>query len=715
MSAVPPGPNGFAAAGLLGLPADPLAAPMLDPMLLQMQADDAAEAAAEASREEEAAVKKWADRITEAREFDKNPRARYAIDRLYTGGEAGRAGFDVSVNIAGTYADILVAFLYAKDPAVDVVPEESVGPSRTEEARLLGKTMEIVIKKSWQRARLKAAMRPMVRSGVSVGIGWLKVAWHQRAGQDPTTATRIADLQDNLARLRVSQQTLAMGEADDPEALAASIQSQIEGLQAGLEVVQSRGFVADFIAAEDVQVSPECARLENYLDAPWIAHRSFMPFEEAKAFATALTKEELAAATMYTQVTPPDPNASIDASKLTNVNASDADSFTPGDKMAGLGGKGTGTLPGHVCVWEIQSREDGMIYTLIEGTKKWARPPTPPHNATTRFYNLFQWAPIQVDGKRHPQSLTERAAPLLDEYNRIRSNKREHRRRAIPKLGFNRRRVSPEDAQKMEGGGIGEMIGLDIMGEEADKSPLYPIEYNRIDPALYDTSEVRSELEMTYGIQEALSSTIRTAKTLGEAEIQQSGTEAREGFKRDGLEEMLTDLAIYTAEIALLEYRHEEVQQMAGPEAFWPSSPEAKLTVEDLASLVNVQIRAGSSGKPDTRLRQEQWAQLMPILERAIETMAMLQQSNPLDTARCIRELVVETLERTGDRLDPERFLPPPGQPVMLIDPATGQPVLAYPAPAEMQPRPPAAGPGGAPPGGPPAGPDPAPPLPAGV
>lgn len=681
----------------------------VDAFVIAAEAEAREAAAAQAIIDEEADVERWRKKIEDGREFDKNARTQYAIDRTYVGGEAGRGLFDVSVNIAGTYVDILVAFLAARQPAADVLPAESCGPQRLELARLLGKTMEIVIAKAWKKARLKWAARPLVRSGCSIGIGWIKGAWHERNGQDPTTATKIADLQDNLARLQASRAELASGEADDPDVLRASIETQIQALQANVEVVLSRGLVVDYVAGEDVQVAPECARLENYLDSPWIAHRTFMALDDAKT-AYPQIAELIKNAAIYQQVKPRDPFEKTESAEHSKATAEDADSFRSGESLNSKGTCG----PQHVCVWEIQSRDDNCIYTLIEGVKRWARPPAPPRPATSRFYSLFQWAPIQVDGKRHPESLPKRSVELLDEYNRVRSNKREHRRRAIPKLGFNKRAVDKDQVAKLEAGAIGEMVGLDVMGDDP-KNVVWPIQYNSIDPALYDTSEIRSELEMIWGIQEALSSTIRTAKTLGEAEIQQTGTEARESHKRDSLEEMFTDLAQYTAEIALQEYSDEDVRTLAGPEAFWPATADQKLTVDDLETLVSVEIRAGSSGKPNTRLRQEQWGTLMPVLKEAIQYIAELRMSSPLDVANCIEQMVIETLERAGDRLDPDRFLPKPGQPVPLIDPMSGATVLAFPAPQQPAAAPAGAGPMPAAPAGapnPPPTPEPAQPQP---
>jgi hypothetical protein len=75
---------------------------------------------------EQDAAKEWLKKIKDARDFDENARARYAIDRAYADDERG--DFTVLLPIAGTYIDILKAFLFARDPDVDVQPADSTQP-----------------------------------------------------------------------------------------------------------------------------------------------------------------------------------------------------------------------------------------------------------------------------------------------------------------------------------------------------------------------------------------------------------------------------------------------------------------------------------------------------------------------------------------------------------------------------------------------------------
>lgn len=519
--------------------------------------------------------------------------------------------------------------------------------TRAADAKQLGQTLETVLSYVWRQAKLKTGASKVVGSGLTVGLGWLKATWQERRGNDPLIAKQIADLQDNLARLSASQAEYAAGECPDPEAARASIEQQIAGLQAQVEVVIARGLAIDFIPVEDIQVSPEVAAITDYCDAPWIAHRTFMGMDDAKATFPGV-KDQLKNAATYYAKKPCDGTKPQESPALADVDARDADSYR-------VGSSPDGNDSGSVCVWEVWHKQDNMILTFIEGLQGYARAPYPPNPGTTRFYPFFQYAPVQCDGERHPQSLIARSESLLDDMNRLYSNRAEHRRRCIPKVGFDSTLYEPAEVRKMEAGGAGEMVGLKPSrpGEPIGNA-LVPLSYAGIDEALYDDSATRAMLEMTWGIQEALSSTIRTAKTATEAEIQQTGTQARTAYMRDCLDDMLSDLAQYTAEVSIQRLGLEDAKQIAGPWAFWPEN----LGIEGLQTLVAVQIRAGSSGKPDTTRRQEAWAAIMPVVQNAIVQVGQLRGSSPESMADCIEELVAETLQRSGEKLDPARFLP---------------------------------------------------------
>jgi hypothetical protein len=366
-----------------------------------------------------------------------------------------------------------------------------------------------------------------------------------------------------------------------------------------------------------------------------------------------LTDEQLKKATRYYQ-RKPIMGKNVSAATADDVSADEADLYASGNGHHTEGGKSFGEC---IRIEEVWSRDDNRVYTLVEGVDDYAKEPWSP-KPTTRFYPFFGLMTSETDGQRHPQSLTSRSYRLVDEYARVRSSYADHRSRTKPKTAFNASMLDEEEARKLAGATEQEMVPLKLndpgrpVGEV-----IQPIAYAALDPGLYETQSLMSEMERIWGVQEALSQAIATPKTATEAEIQQTGFHARTGSMRDALEDVLSELAAYTAEVALTNMTRADAQHIAGPDAFWPEG----VTAEELVMLVNVQIRAGSSGKPNTTAEREAWATLLPLLQQAITMIGQLRASAPTDMADKFEALLRETAQRAGDRLDIDRLIPQAG------------------------------------------------------
>jgi hypothetical protein len=179
---------------------------------------------------------------------------------------------------------------------------------------------------------------------------------------------------------------------------------------------------------------------------------------------------------------------------------------------------------------------------------------------------------------------------------------------------------------------------------------------------------------------------------------------------------MLTELATYTAEQALQCLETRDVQRLAGKKAFWPKG----MDIEDLFTMVEVQIEAGSTGKPRQATDMQAWATLLPLIQKSLVTIqqAAAQGNQPLANAEI--ELIKETMLRLGDESDVERFIPrqpPPGSPGAGGPPPPVMPQVSISLKGEIitrdGPPPPPAAPNPNPVGAPPAGtPAPSPAIP---
>lgn len=678
---------------------------------------------------EKALVKRLWKEYERARKFDENFRKQVAIDRRYAAGISDLS-WAVTTNLIGAFIDILVALLYARNPDVSVKKAAQVDESDTQDMETLALTLQIVISQLWKRGNLKKAARKLVRSVLSTAEGWLKVNLLSDEDPQPETERALNDAHETLQRLHAQIELLEDPQGMDEDEIKAQIAEKeelVDELEKKIELAVNKFLACDFVRTERMQISLDVESIEDYRDADWIADESYVMEEDALARFKRLSAEDVRLATKYYQLEPKE----LTTRELDNVlpqgtlTAESSQAFTKSSANV--------EQPPFLRVVELWDRRDKHIKTMIDGVEKWAKEPYTPPYPTSRFYPYFYCAFYEVDGQRHAQSLAWRLYKLQDEYSSVRSNFRLTRERSIPGVLFNATMLDSAEARKLENSKAQEYTALRPADPETPLANLFaPKPVQSIDVRLYDPTYILNDMERLSGVQEALSAATSgpgNPQTATEAQIQQTGTNARTGSDRDYLEEMLTDLATATAEQAIQCLTPQEAMRMAGPKAFWPHG----MAIEDLFTMVEVQIEAGTTGKPAAPTDQQSWATLLPIIREMIAEIRQQLGAGDDASANANIELIKETMKRLGDETDPDRFIPkvpPPGSPgagsmppppvpeikvsltgqltpeasATLIAPAIklDQPVLAPPEPPAGPPGMPPGAPPGLPAGGPP-------------
>jgi hypothetical protein len=691
--------------------------------------------------QEEKAVAKFWKQYDQARKFDENFRKQVAIDRRYAAGTSDLS-WAVTTNLIGAFIDILVALLYARDPDVSVTKAPQVDDADTSQMDAFARTLQIVISQLWMRGKLKKAARKGVRSVLSNAEGWFKCLMIAEKVPIPTVETALNDARELHARLLAQQKLLEDPDASvDDETRESEIEEKealIEALEEKLELSVNKMFTIDFIKTENIQVSTDVECIDDYLEANWVSNEMYIDSEEVLTMFPDLEPEDIKSAKKYYQTQPKE----LTTRDIDNVlpqgmlTAESAQAFTTSSSEAE-------SLPFNRVV-ERWCRTDRVIKTSIDGVKKWARKPYAPPYPTSRFYPYFYVAFFEVDGSRHAQSLSWRLYKLQDEYSATRSNFRITRERSISGVLFNASQLDDTEARKLSESKLQEYVGLKPADPDTPLANLFAAKpVPSVDMRLFDPSLILNDMERISGVQEALSAAISgpgNPKTATEANIQQSGTQARTTADRDCIEWMLTDMAQYTAELALQAFTVTDVMKIAGKKAYWPgpdptANPPVKgMSIQDLFTLVEVSIAAGTTGKPRASTDQQAWATILPLIRELIGQIEQALGTGNLPLANALTELIKETMLRFGDESDVDRFIPrvpPPGSPgagapppaqkpqvnVSLkgeISPAAAAalvapdlpPAPATPAPGGAQPSPPGtAAPPGMPPGPPGAGP----------
>lgn len=545
-------------------------------------------------------------------------------NRLYVSGrqhEDGRGGL-VRANLIHATINGLLPHIYARNPEITVAPSEAASEKTYGWLKPFCKTLQAVLNRQISGAGLKRVAKGTIRSAMTTALGWVKVAYQQEFGEDPIIQGRIADAQDNIARVRRLAEDLEKGDAqlDELDAQKESLQQQLKALESEVEVKVSEGLVIDRLFTEDVRIDPDIRDIEQYQQAKWIAHRIWMTEDECK--------ERFG-------------RAPGGASRFNRENREKASIQDDSDEKL-------------VAVWEVWDRMAQHVYTLAEGDSGYLREPYVPGPTGERFFPFFLLAFNPLDGQFMPLSVVELLKELQDEYNASRTQLAEHRRISVPHWLASTDAVGEEAVRKYTDAQLGEVVLVDTNGRPLSES-FQVAQTPPINPQVYDTNQLREDWELISGMSDAARGNIGRAKTATEAEILQSGLTSRTGEAQDVIEDWIQEMAQYTAEVLLQILTPAQAQRIAGPDAVWPKMPK-----EDLFDMVQVEIRAGTSGKPNKLREREQWLQFLPELKNLITQVGALRAQGQTHTAEALINTAKETLRRFDERLEVEEFLPQP-------------------------------------------------------
>ncbi len=592
-------------------------------------------------------AKKWNARIASARKHWEKFHKRVKHNRKTV------AGFDWQKDpdsdefyklranlIHGTITAILPN-IYARNPEMSVT-----GLHKGKPLKLFCETLQTVTNRELDRAKLKTRAKSTVRAALTVSFGVVKVMYQRDIKQDPVIQARINDTQDNIQRV----EKLLMDLNDpqqraDQESTRAELQETLRALEEKVEVVAAEGMVIDRVLTEQILLDPTLAELQDYADSDWMAQ--VIPMK--KSLAEATYRYKLDNAKRYRDVTA--------------TTRGDSNRLMSGEDKAG-------DDDCQIAIVEIWDKRSQTVYTMAEGCDWWLRAPYSPPKAGERWYPFFILPFQQVDGQVIGPSLVDLTEKLQGEHNGARDKFNQHRDLCQPGwiAGSD---VSEKTVKRYTDSTLGEITIIDTEGKTLSQV-IIPREHPRIDPAVYDTSAVRFDWEQVTGMQDAARSTVVQAKTATEASIQQQALSGRVSEFRDQVEDFLQDISQYSAQILIMELTPQQVERIMGgptmetvpspvpgmpaqqipvPSYDWP-----QLSRDEIFEMVQLRIRAGSTGEPNQIEQQEVWIKMMPVIQPLILQIMQFKTSGQ-DTGP-LEALLRETITRFDEKLDVDQFIP---------------------------------------------------------
>lgn len=611
-----------------------------------------------------AAVKKWTDKIKQAKVYWRDDFDRMRENMEFAGGFqwAGQAKLDDDryiANLALRLVNQKVAALYAKNPkfsankrkrlyfkiwdgrveSIQQAVALSSSPEATPEdafaagalladysnGRVLkdlvdkvGQTLECLL--MWyignQTPAFKVQMKQMVRRVITTGVGYIKLNF-TRGGQgtlsttekDSSVAQRLAEAQEIINRIDEGKIDQQSAELVRLQALLASLQS-FQGTDA--DVDEKLEF--DFPPSTAIIVDPDCRALKGFIGAKWVVHEHF------------LTKEE------------------INAQFGTNINyGTTVKEYTAEGKEALSGSDPTleHSKECRVCLWEIFEISTRTKYHIVEGYDNFVIPPATLTPETKNFWPFFALTFNEVEvepGKQkasiYPPSDVQLIKSAQKEWNRTRQDLRQHRTANRPKYVTGKGWLTEADIEALVAAKANSVIQLEGAQMDGDINKmiaaLAPVP---IDPMVYDTAPLQQDLLVSNGNEEG-AQPASTKGTATAATINEQSRMVVTGSNIDDLDDFLSDVAEASGEILLREVSLQTVLRVVGDGAVWP---DMGMRREDFINYIFLEVVGASSGRPNKALEISNFVQLGPILLQA--------GVNPQFIAR-------EAIKRLDDRLD---------------------------------------------------------------
>lgn len=500
------------------------------------------------------------------------------------------------------------------EQAMAVMQDFQQGMQQREMLGKIGRTLEILFDyymKAQRPVEFKTSMKQLVRRAATCGVGYVKIGFQREYEQDAQITARLEDFRTQLLHIKGLQTKIERGESNEQEADERELQHAIESLQAQEFVLMREGLVYDFPESTHVIPDQTCRSLVGFVGCRHLTvEYLYKPDEVGKIFDVDLGNKF----TPYTADGQSQGNDDQPELPYGEEEGKDRNEF--------------------VCVWEMYDKEAGQVYYMADGYPGFLRAPAPPDVYVENFWPIFALTFNEVEDPESPfpPSDVQLMSDMQAEYNRSRQGMREHRRAARPRFITSRGALSDEDKVRM-----GSLEPFEVMEANIDFNTdvariLQAMPMPGVDPNLYETNQLFTDIQLVIGSQEAQFGGTSKA-TATEASIAEGSREAGVGSNVDDLDAFLTDLARASGQVLLREMSPEKVNEIAGPGAVWP-----QMTLDQIADELYLEIEAGSSGKPNQVQEIRNWREMLPFL-------VQMPGIQPMWLAR-------ETLRRLDDRMD---------------------------------------------------------------
>jgi hypothetical protein len=429
----------------------------------------------------------------------------------------------------------------------------------------------------------KLQMKQMVRRARTTGVGYVKLGFQRLMELSPAQTAKINDMAERLATIGRLAADLQDGGVDPYSAEAEELRLATAAIQSKPEIILREGLVFGFPGSTRIIPSVSTEKLMGWVGSEWLAEEVLMTPNRIK------------------EVYGVDVGQSFTAYKTLGGSPAGGETRRAASSKVGA----------LACVYIVQDKQTGMELVVCEGYPDFLQEPGSPPIFIEQFFNVFAvtFNDVEDEGELFPKSDVELLWHIQKEYNRMGEAERQHRIANRPLYLSPDGSISEDEVESLSGYPAHAVIRVQGLEKGRPATDLLaPVQKIGVDPNLYMREPLFADMQRVTGNAEAnLGGTGNASAT--ESNIAEGSRQGSLGLDSDDLDEMLTALFRAAGNVLLTELSAETVKEIAGPGAVWP-----ELSREEIAKEMWLEVKGGSSGRPNQARDAATFERLYPLL-----------------------------------------------------------------------------------------------------
>ena len=475
--------------------------------------------------------------------------------------------------------------------AMALIADVNEGMARRKTLDRVGKTLEILFAQQLlqQQPSFKREMKQLVRRIETTGIGYLKIGFQRISEVSPEESSRTGDIASRMATLENLARKVSDGEGSHERA-QEELRIANETLQQTSAVVTREGLTINFPRSTAIIIDPACTQLAGFVGARWIAEEFNLTKDKIQEIYKKDVCSSGAHAYVRDRISGTDDEWSPNKRRAAGENLDYDDTFR---------------------VWEVYNIDTNSVFTICEGFDEYLREPSNPDVLLEQFYPYYPVSFYDVEDETsiYPPSMVDMIFHQQCELNRQKESLRQHRINSKPQYASVTGAMGEEDRNNMEKAPAFAVIELNALepGQSVD-SLLQQIKKHPIDMNIYSSSDVLDDVRRVTRRSDARVGGVSKMSATADS-IAEDSRQGEDRSKADDIDDLLSAFARDAGNVLMMNMSKDQVVRIVGPGAAWPEAAPS-----DLLDDIYLDVRAGSSGKPNQALEVATFQRLFPVL-----------------------------------------------------------------------------------------------------